>query len=325
MRNRSESARARPGGARHGRERRASRSVRKRRGRDAALRNDVDRPLPCCDTFPHYVSPLSVVSRASSLGLGARDVASRKLLCRLSRARDPGALAASAQRAPARGFEVDLVQGGNRTPPDARRSQVGGRSGGAAPGPVCGSLGQWFGAHQDSGAEQYARADLAERACWEFSRQRDRPLSIELWDSKTVNDHPIGIKDMGPLSEEVQHLKEADLECDTGAQVRVAFEPPHARMGLGLHYELRVGEAYVTRVYEESPAGRAGLKAGDRILSLEGREVSAMKSLEVQSSLNTPHVEGLAMKVRHRGGEELAVTLKDGPIYPLFAEIGTLR
>ena len=31
------------------------------------------------------------------------------------------------------------------------------------------------------------------------------------------------------------------------------------------------------------------------------------------------------MKVRHRGGEELAVTLKDGPIYPLFAEIGTLR
>ena len=155
-------------------------------------------------------------------------------------------------------------------------------------------------------------------------KETDR-FRIELWDSKTVNDHPIGIKDMGPLSEEVQHLKEADLECDTGAQVRVAFEPPHARMGLGLHYELRVGEAYVTRVYEESPAGRAGLKAGDQILSLEGRDVSAMKSLEVQSSLNTPHVEGLAMKVRHRGGEELAVTLKDGPIYPLFAEIGTLR
>ena len=89
---------------------------------------------------------------------------------------------------------------------------MGGRFGRATPDRMR-SLGQWFGAHQDSGAEQYARADLAERACWDFRVKETDRFRIELWDSKTVSDHPIGIKDMGPLSEEVQHLKEANLDA----------------------------------------------------------------------------------------------------------------
>jgi hypothetical protein len=148
---------------------------------------------------------------------------------------------------------------------------------------------------------------------------------VELWDKNPVNDHPIGVKEVGLLSEEVLSAGEVDVECDTGAHVRVAFQPPRVRFGLGFYYELRVGEAFVTRAYEESPAGRAGVKPGDQIMALDGKPVSAMKAGEVQSIINTPHVAGLAMELRHANGQKAALELKEGPVYPLFSEMGTLR
>ncbi|HKQ68597.1 MAG TPA: PDZ domain-containing protein [Polyangiaceae bacterium] len=147
---------------------------------------------------------------------------------------------------------------------------------------------------------------------------------VELWDSKAINDHPIGVKEIGTIDEESVQSGEVEVECDSGAKVRIAFEPAHARLGLGFYYELRIGEAFVTRLYDESPAGRGGLKPGDQIVWLDGKPVSGMKSAEVTSIINTPHMNGLAMKIR-RAGQESAITLKDGAIYPLFSEMGSLR
>jgi membrane-associated protease RseP (regulator of RpoE activity) len=155
-------------------------------------------------------------------------------------------------------------------------------------------------------------------------RDGDR-FRVELWDSNTLHDHPIGIKEIGALSEEMQATGEAEVECDTGARVRIAFEPAHGRVGLGFYYELRIGEVFVTRVYEQSPAGRAGVKPGDQILTLDGKPVAKLKTPEVRSILNTPHLDGLTMTVQHPHGQEVALTLKEGAIYPLFSEIGQLR
>jgi hypothetical protein len=149
---------------------------------------------------------------------------------------------------------------------------------------------------------------------------------VELWDSNTIHDRPIGIKDIGMLSEEILSTGEADVECDTGARVRVAFEPAHARIGLGFHYELRVGEVFVTRVYEESPAGRAGMRPGDEVMSLDGKPVASLKPAEVQSTLNTPHSDALAIVIRHPGSTpSVSLSLKEGAVYPAFSEVGTLR
>jgi len=155
-------------------------------------------------------------------------------------------------------------------------------------------------------------------------RSADR-FRVELWDSNPINDHPIGIKEIGELDEETERTGEVDVECDTGAKVRIAFEPPRARLGLGFYYELRIGQAFVTRVYEESPAGRNGIKTGDQILTLDNRPVSDMKAGEVQSIINTPHMEGMPIRVRHPDGKEVSVTLKEGAIFPLFSETGNLR
>jgi len=159
-----------------------------------------------------------------------------------------------------------------------------------------------------------------------FVIDRTDRFRVELWDSNVLNDHPIGYKEVGSLEEGVDTSGEVEIECNSGARVRLAFEPAHARLGLGLYYELRIGEVFVTRVYEESPAGHAGIKPGDQILALDGKAVSGLKAAEVQSILNAPHMSGLPMRIRHKvDGRDVAVTVKEGAIFPLFSEMGTLR
>ena len=42
--------------------------------------------------------------------------------------------------------------------------------------------------------------------------------------------------------------------------------------------------------------------------------------------LSLPQTSGLAMRIRHKGdGQEVAVKPKEGAIFPLFSEMGTLR
>jgi hypothetical protein len=158
-----------------------------------------------------------------------------------------------------------------------------------------------------------------------FRIRRNDHFRVELWDSKAFNDHPIGMKDIGSLDDVVDVTGEADVECDSGAHIVLAFEPPHALLGLGFYYELRLGDVYVTRVYEESPAGRAGMKPSDQIVALEGKPLDGMKSGQAKSILETPHPAGLPIKIRHNGGQEASMTLKEGAVFPLFSETGTVR
>jgi hypothetical protein len=146
-------------------------------------------------------------------------------------------------------------------------------------------------------------------------------LRIELWDSNPLNDHPIGLRDLGEVSEDQREEGEIRVDTESGAEVVVAYEPPHAQLGLGFSCELRDPEIVVTRVYEESPASRAGLKAGDQIETIAGRASKDVKVGDLKSILNTPQIQGLAMHVKHPDGAEAEVKLKDGPVFPLASEM----
>jgi hypothetical protein len=148
---------------------------------------------------------------------------------------------------------------------------------------------------------------------------------VELWDNNPLTDHPIGVKDNVSLSEEGVGNGKVEITFDTGAEIVIGVEPPHARWGMGFFYELRVGEAYVTRVYQESPASRAGVKVGDQILEIDGQPVSKMKDVQVQSAINRPHMSGMQTTLRHKDGSQIKLDLKDGAIYPLYEEYGTLK
>ncbi|HQP37444.1 MAG TPA: PDZ domain-containing protein [Polyangiaceae bacterium] len=159
-----------------------------------------------------------------------------------------------------------------------------------------------------------------------FRIQGQDKLRVEIWDTRVFNDHPIGIKDLGSMGAYDQRgLEEIQEECDSGATFTMSNEPAHGFVGYGLFYELRTYEAYVTRVYEESPASRLGIRPGDQIVSVDGQPVRGMAEGEVQSRFNAPAMQGLELSLRHEDGSTVTVTLKEGAVYPLFREIGAFE
>jgi hypothetical protein len=158
-----------------------------------------------------------------------------------------------------------------------------------------------------------------------FRVSGDDKLRIELWDAKVINDQPIGIRDLGRLDTDVDVLPELDVECESGARVRLAIEPAHGLIGYGLSYELRTYDVYVTKVYAESPAARVGLRVGDRVDALDGRLTRTLDEAQIQSIFNAPRPTPLPIAVRHEDGSQVHVLMKQGAVYPLFREYGPIK
>ncbi|MFO0762787.1 MAG: PDZ domain-containing protein [Byssovorax sp.] len=148
----------------------------------------------------------------------------------------------------------------------------------------------------------------------------DDKFRVELWDSNTLNDSPICVQEVRAIAEDQLVEKKIRFSCDSGAEVILAFEDAHAIKGAGLWYELRTDSCFVTRMLDGSPAQRAGLEAGDQILQLGGKSVSAMSSDEVRSVFNAIPVDGLSVQAKHATGTTVSLILKEGPIYPLFEQ-----
>lgn len=150
-------------------------------------------------------------------------------------------------------------------------------------------------------------------------------LKVELWDARTIRNRPIGLRDYGRLEQSDLNRQLLTIDMDSGAQVRLRIEPPRARVGYGLFYELRTSSVYVTRLFEQSPARRAGLFAGDQILTIDGRAVSQMEEGQIRTLFNTQRPEGLALTIRKPSGHQRNLTIKQGAIFPLFSEVGVMR
>ncbi|HET7540203.1 MAG TPA: PDZ domain-containing protein [Polyangiaceae bacterium] len=146
------------------------------------------------------------------------------------------------------------------------------------------------------------------------------PVRIELWDSNPLNNHPICVQTVGDLLAETSEEQNLDLRCDSGATIELVVQPAHAKFGLGLYYELGSEDIHVTRVVEESPAGRAKLMRGDQLLRIQGREVKGMDTETARSLINANVSTGVKFAVQRLDGSQIEVTLKDGPIYPTVDE-----
>ncbi len=155
-----------------------------------------------------------------------------------------------------------------------------------------------------------------------FRIRSDDRLRVEIWDARVINDHPIGIRDVGSVGSEDLTGDELDVETDSGVRVRIAFEPAHGKIGYGLFYELRTYDVFISRLFEESPASRAGVRKGDQILRINGRSVRDMSEGEIRSAFNAPRPEGIRLGIKHADGAEVDLQLKEGAVYPLYREMG---
>lgn len=145
-------------------------------------------------------------------------------------------------------------------------------------------------------------------------------VRVELWDSNPINNHPICVADVRDLHGEVSSEAPVQINCNSGAELRLVAEPAHGRLGIGLFYELRREEVVVTRVLKQSPAARAGLTRGDQLLKIQGKSVKAMAEGEAQSQINANAATGVSLLVRKADKSEREITLKEGAIYPMVDE-----
>ena len=149
-------------------------------------------------------------------------------------------------------------------------------------------------------------------------------VRLELWDANPISNHPICIAKVRNIHREAG-MGGTDLRCESGARVSFLVEPAHAMLGVGLFYELRNPDVYVSRVIAQSPAARAGIQAGDQILAIAGKDVAKMEKGEPQSLINSKAQVGVKLRIRHKDGQEREVELQEGPVYPLAEDGVTLR
>lgn len=72
----------------------------------------------------------------------------------------------------------------------------------------------------------------------------------------------------------------------------------------------KIGDyTYIAEPYEGNPAQKSGLKAGDKILSIDGRDMKAKKSDDVSSSLKGPKGSTIQVKVLRNNQEELTIPI----------------
>jgi hypothetical protein len=146
------------------------------------------------------------------------------------------------------------------------------------------------------------------------------PVRVELWDSNPINNHPICVADVADLHSDVSSEEPVQINCNSGAELKLVAQPAHGRLGIGLFYELRREEVVVTRVLRESPAARAGLVRGDQLIKIQGKVVKTMAEGEAQSEINANAATGIALRVRKLDKSELELNLKEGAIYPVVDE-----
>ncbi len=148
-------------------------------------------------------------------------------------------------------------------------------------------------------------------------------VEVQLWDSSPLNDSPVGVQERTLTPD---HIDAGEIRFDfsSGGEVVLAIKPAEAVWGAGFWFELRNDSVYVTRLIEGSPASRADMRPGDRIVSIDGQALEAMPIAERRSLLGAFPVRGYRMDLARKDGTTLQVDLKEGPIYPMFSDYSRL-
>lgn len=145
-------------------------------------------------------------------------------------------------------------------------------------------------------------------------------IYVEVWDRNANGNLPIcreRIRDLAQMRDGGSN----EIWCDSGARAWLSVEPARGLRGLGLYYETRGADGVrVTRVIGLSPAARAGIRQGDRILAIAGKKVAEMDPLQIQSEMNLHSRTGVKLDVWFKNGKRHLVTLKEAAVYPLGDE-----
>lgn len=138
-------------------------------------------------------------------------------------------------------------------------------------------------------------------------------LRIELWDDDPGVPQPIGIWRGQGLPRTALPGADSRLNLEGGAQLLFRLEPAEVLRGTGIReYEVRSDALVVVSMIELSPAGRAGIREGDRITAIDGESVEELGSDAAAGALSMASSRRSSLTVVHADGGEETVELDSG-------------
>jgi membrane-associated protease RseP (regulator of RpoE activity) len=151
---------------------------------------------------------------------------------------------------------------------------------------------------------------------WNASAERnvrlgsEHALRIEVWDRDTIGADPIGIFRSRGLPQNAIPDASARLLLENGSYVSIRISAPRPHRGVGIaEYEVRSDALTVVRVLPFSPAARADIVPGDRIVAIGDRRVSAMTDAEASSALSMAAHRTTEITVANARGTERTIRL----------------
>lgn len=150
-----------------------------------------------------------------------------------------------------------------------------------------------------------------------FVRPEDR-FRVELRDDDgaLVPSEFVGMVELrGGVPSEARDAGRWQLRLEGGAMVFLSSRPPRARLGMGVTFEYRIDSAVLVEVSEAGPANTAGLRAGDRIVRINGTEVSRMSELEVRQALDRVMMSDVSLAIERSGSAAFEATVRSDALY----------
>lgn len=139
---------------------------------------------------------------------------------------------------------------------------------------------------------------------------------IELWDhDSAVSADPAGSIQREGLPATALPDANARLTLDNLAMLTLVASAPRAHQGVGLYVEVRSDALLVLEVERYSPAFRAGVLKGDRIVGIGPQRVSELGGDEAVSDLSLAIDRDLSLTLADEKGHERQVTLDKGFIW----------
>lgn len=144
----------------------------------------------------------------------------------------------------------------------------------------------------------------------------DVPLRIELWDRDLVGADPVGSYRNRGLPDTALPGADSRILLEGGSYVTIRVENPVPHRGLGIdEYEVRPDSLSVIRVLPYSPAARANIEAGDRIVAVGDQRVSALSDAQAASALSMSITRHDQLTVVRGTGDERVIDLDRGFVW----------
>ena len=146
-----------------------------------------------------------------------------------------------------------------------------------------------------------------------LSMPRDAEIRFEVWDRDGVSFDTVGrVSRQGTPADAVPG-SDLMLRLDGGATLTIRLDRPSAHRGVGVAtYEFRGDSLHLEEIHEFSPAGRAGLRAGESIVSIGGHPIEQLGEARAASELSLASDRSSALEVVGADGQRRSVELDRG-------------